>query len=115
MSLNSQFSLTEDQQSLLEHTDRFAREQMYPLAQKMDNEEWWPENIFKRPSTILLLDRCIPYCPWVLLHPEVNYYAAMVAPVRAIRMSASAVKVPPVPVISITASSGDWPSRAAPS
>ena len=47
MPLNNQFSLTEDQQSLLEHTDRFAREQMYPLAQKMDNEEWWPEDIFK--------------------------------------------------------------------
>ena len=55
MSLNSQFSLTEDQQSLLEHTDRFAREQMYPLAQKMDNEEWWPENIFKQMGALGML------------------------------------------------------------
>lgn len=45
MSLVSQFSLTEEQTALLNHADRFAREKMYPLARKMDEEEWWPEHI----------------------------------------------------------------------
>lgn len=48
MSLASQFSLTQEQQSLLDHADRFAREQMYPVAQKMDDEEWWPDDVFKQ-------------------------------------------------------------------
>lgn len=48
MSLAGQFSLTQEQQSLLDHADRFAREQMYPLAQKMDDEEWWPDDVFKQ-------------------------------------------------------------------
>ena len=55
MPLNSQFSLTEDQQSLLKHADRFAREQMYPLAPKMDNEEWWPEDIFTQMGALGML------------------------------------------------------------
>ncbi len=26
--------------------NRFARNELYPLAAKMDDEEWWPENVF---------------------------------------------------------------------
>ncbi len=55
MPLSSQFSLTQDQQALLEHADRFAREQLYPLAQKMDDEEWWPEDIFKQMGGLGML------------------------------------------------------------
>jgi isovaleryl-CoA dehydrogenase len=38
--------LSQDEQSTLDQADRFAREQMHPLAQKMDDEEWWPEHAF---------------------------------------------------------------------
>lgn len=41
----NQFKLTSEQQQLLDHADRFGREQLYPLAEKMDNEEWWPEDL----------------------------------------------------------------------
>jgi isovaleryl-CoA dehydrogenase len=48
MPLTPQFSLTDDQQALMDHADRFAREQLLPLAQKMDDEEWWPQDIFRK-------------------------------------------------------------------
>lgn len=38
--------LSQDEQTTLDQADRFAREQMYPLSQKMDDEEWWPEQVF---------------------------------------------------------------------
>ena len=36
------FALTVDQQEVLDAADSFARDQLWPLQQKMDNEEWWP-------------------------------------------------------------------------
>lgn len=44
--LNS-FSLNEDQQMMFDEADRFARNELYPLAEPMDNDEWWPEDVFK--------------------------------------------------------------------
>ena len=38
--------LSQDEQTMLDQADRFAREQMHPLAQRMDNDEWWPEHAF---------------------------------------------------------------------
>lgn len=46
--MNTQFCLTVEQQALLDHADKFAREQLYPLAEKMDNEEWWPDDLMPR-------------------------------------------------------------------
>ena len=40
--------LSVDEQALLDQADRFAREQMYPLAARMDKEEWWPQDIFPK-------------------------------------------------------------------
>ena len=51
----SQFGLNEDQQSLLDHADRFAREQLYPLSEKMDAEEWWPESLFPQLGQLGML------------------------------------------------------------
>jgi isovaleryl-CoA dehydrogenase len=48
MTAASQFALTPDQQNLIDLADRFARQEMYPLAPKMDDEEWWPEHIFQK-------------------------------------------------------------------
>ncbi len=41
------FDLTEEHKTLLEHADRFAREQLAPLAEEMDNTESWPDGLFK--------------------------------------------------------------------
>ena len=49
------FGLTSDQQQLLDHADRYGREQLLPLAEKMDNEEWWPEDIMPRLGELGML------------------------------------------------------------
>ncbi|MET4692891.1 acyl-CoA dehydrogenase family protein [Endozoicomonas lisbonensis] len=54
------FALTPDQQSLMDHADRFAREQLYPLCEKMDNEEWWPQDTFKEMGKLGLLGVTVP-------------------------------------------------------
>ena len=60
MSIANQFSLTAEQQNLLDHADRFAREKMYPLAEKMDNEEWWPEDIMRQFGELGFLGVTVP-------------------------------------------------------
>jgi isovaleryl-CoA dehydrogenase len=42
----SAFGLTDDQREILEQVDRFARIELHPLQQRMDDEEWWPEHVF---------------------------------------------------------------------
>lgn len=48
MELNTQFSLTAEQRSLLDHADNFAREELLPLAGRMDDEEWWPTELMRQ-------------------------------------------------------------------
>ena len=43
--LPSSFDLTADQQAVLDQADRFARAEMAPLQQRMDDEEWWPPQV----------------------------------------------------------------------
>jgi len=40
------FDLSEEHRAILETADRFGRNELYPLAPRMDAEEWWPEEIF---------------------------------------------------------------------
>lgn len=40
------FTLSVEQQAMLDAADRYARNELYPLAQRMDDEEWWPEDVF---------------------------------------------------------------------
>lgn len=42
------FGLSEEQQSLLKAADDFGRRELGPLAERMDNEEWWPEDLMER-------------------------------------------------------------------
>ena len=42
------FDLDADQQMILDNADRFARNELYALSEKMDNEEWWPEEAFPK-------------------------------------------------------------------
>jgi isovaleryl-CoA dehydrogenase len=38
--------LSNDEQGILDQADRFAQKELYPLAQRMDDEEWWPQDAF---------------------------------------------------------------------
>lgn len=40
------FDLNADQRAMLDTADGYARKEFYPLAPRMDNEEWWPPQIF---------------------------------------------------------------------
>ncbi|WP_342642932.1 acyl-CoA dehydrogenase family protein [Rhodoligotrophos ferricapiens] len=42
------FDLAPEQQEILDAADRFARNELFPLSERMDNEEWWPEDIFPK-------------------------------------------------------------------
>jgi isovaleryl-CoA dehydrogenase len=42
------FDLDADHRMILENADRFARNELYGLAERMDNEEWWPEEAFSK-------------------------------------------------------------------
>lgn len=44
----SLFDLDAEQQMILDNADRFARNELYALSEKMDNEEWWPEDAFPK-------------------------------------------------------------------
>lgn len=47
MSATQRFSgLSDDEQAILDQADRFARNELYPLSQRMDDEEWWPPEAF---------------------------------------------------------------------
>jgi isovaleryl-CoA dehydrogenase len=40
--------LSADEIEVLAQADRFAQKELYPLAQRMDDEEWWPSEIFRK-------------------------------------------------------------------
>ncbi len=40
--------LSADEQTILDQADRFARQELYPLSRRMDDEEWWPDQAFRR-------------------------------------------------------------------
>jgi isovaleryl-CoA dehydrogenase len=41
----SAFALTDDQNEILDLASRFAKDELLPLQQKMDDEEWWPPHV----------------------------------------------------------------------
>lgn len=40
------YDITDEQRALMDQADRFAREQLYGYQERMDNEEWWPDEVF---------------------------------------------------------------------
>jgi isovaleryl-CoA dehydrogenase len=40
------FDLTKEQREALDAADRYARNELYAFAPRMDNEEWWPTEVF---------------------------------------------------------------------
>ena len=47
---NSQnaFDLNDDQRVILDQADRFARNELYGLSERMDADEWWPDDAFPK-------------------------------------------------------------------
>lgn len=56
----AQFDLTPDQQTILDQADKFARKELYPLSERMDREEWWPEEAFPKIGNAGLFGITIP-------------------------------------------------------
>jgi isovaleryl-CoA dehydrogenase len=42
------FDLSPEQREILDAADRYAQQEMHPLARRMDDEEWWPAEAFAR-------------------------------------------------------------------
>ena len=47
----SLFDLSDDQREVLDTADLYARNELYPLAQKMDDDESWPDEAFRKLGT----------------------------------------------------------------
>ena len=54
------FELTPEQQATLELADAFGRAELAPLAKRMDDEEWWPEDLWPKLGKAGLLGVTIP-------------------------------------------------------
>jgi alpha-beta hydrolase superfamily lysophospholipase len=55
MNAPSQFALTEEQRALFDEADRFGRNELLPLARRMDDEEWWPDDLFATLGVVVAL------------------------------------------------------------
>lgn len=42
------FKLAPEHREVLDQADRYARNELYPLAERMDAEEWWPDEAFRK-------------------------------------------------------------------
>ncbi len=56
----SQFSLSNEQDQVFREADRIGREELLPLADRMDKEEWWPEEIMPMLGDLGFLGVTIP-------------------------------------------------------
>jgi isovaleryl-CoA dehydrogenase len=54
------FDLSPTQHMMLEQADRFGRETLYPLADRMDRNEWWPERIMAEFGRMGFLGITVP-------------------------------------------------------
>jgi isovaleryl-CoA dehydrogenase len=54
------FELSAEQAATLDLADRFGRAELAPLAKRMDDEEWWPEDLWPRLGKAGLLGVTIP-------------------------------------------------------
>lgn len=54
------FELSEEHEIILDQADRYAKAELYPLAEKMDNEEWWPDEAFPKLKSVGLVGVNVP-------------------------------------------------------
>lgn len=58
--LGQQFGLTEEQVALCEHASDYFQSTLHPLQQRMDDEEWWPGDVFLQVAAMGYLGTTIP-------------------------------------------------------
>lgn len=58
--IKANYSLTGEQRQIVDHVDRVSRELLHPLQERMDAEEWWPEDLFKQMGELGLLGVTAP-------------------------------------------------------
>ncbi|MBV1927603.1 MAG: acyl-CoA dehydrogenase family protein, partial [Rhodobacteraceae bacterium] len=46
--IKANYALSDDQQAILDNVERVAREVLHPLQEKMDAEEYWPDDLFPK-------------------------------------------------------------------
>ena len=57
---NEDFDLSADHRLILDQADRYAKAELYPLAERMDNEEWWPAEAFRKLGDVGFLGVNVP-------------------------------------------------------
>jgi isovaleryl-CoA dehydrogenase len=60
VAVTTSFALGEEHEQILANADRFARRELYPLAERMDAEEWWPPHVWKSIGAAGLMGIAIP-------------------------------------------------------
>ena len=50
--VKAQYQLSPEQEEIISQFERFGREELLPLQEKMDLEDWWPEDLFSRFAAI---------------------------------------------------------------
>src|SRR5690606_15983324 len=56
----AQFRLTDEQVEICAHASELFKEKLFPLQQKMDDEEWWPAETFREIAAMGYLGTTIP-------------------------------------------------------
>ena len=54
------YDLSEEQRAILHQADRFGRNELYGLSERMDRDEWWPDEAFPKIGAVGLLGVTIP-------------------------------------------------------
>ena len=57
---NPSFDLNSEQRQILETADQYARKNLAPLASRMDDEEWWPDEEFRALGKMGYLGTTVP-------------------------------------------------------
>ena len=55
-----QFTLSTEQEQILREADKIGREELLPLAERMDQDEWWPKEIMPKLGGLGFLGVTIP-------------------------------------------------------
>lgn len=58
--IKANYSLTTEQRQIVDHVDRVARDVLHPLQRRMDNEDRWPDDLFKQMGELGLLGVTAP-------------------------------------------------------
>ncbi len=58
--IKANYCLTADQRQIVDHVERVAREVLHPLQEKMDAEDWWPDDLFRQMGELGLLGITAP-------------------------------------------------------